>query len=292
VPTFVKFWGTRGSIPTPGHKTRRYGGNTSCVEVRIDDTLFICDGGTGLRELGVNLLTRTDRVTAHLFFSHTHWDHIQGFPFFVPAYAPTSKLHVYDVSRHDDRIQRLLLGQMQSEYFPVSFGDLGATIQFSNLDKGEKKIDGVLVGHLEQTHPGRSFAFSFIKNGVKVVYATDSELDLIILNRAETDKDPYLLRKLPQDLVDFVKDADLLVADGQYFDDEYPKKVGWGHARASTAVDLAVQAGVKQLAIYHHDPMHADELIDEAIVSCRARADRFKSNLVVLGAREGLELKM
>jgi phosphoribosyl 1,2-cyclic phosphodiesterase len=289
---FVKFWGTRGSIPTPGHKTRRYGGNTSCVEVRIDDTLFVCDGGTGLRELGVDLMSRTDHVTAHLFFSHTHWDHIQGFPFFVPAYTQSSTLHVYDVSRNDDRIRRLLLGQMKSEYFPVSFGDLGATIQFANLDTGEKTIDGTLVGHLEQTHPGRSFAFSFIKNGRKIVYATDSEIDQLVANAEESDKNPDALRKLPEELIRFVADADLLIADGQYTDQEYPKKVGWGHARATTTVDLAVQAGVKQLAVYHHDPMHADELIDDAIETCRQRVARFGSNVVVLGAREGLELKI
>jgi phosphoribosyl 1,2-cyclic phosphodiesterase len=291
VAAFVKFWGTRGSIPTPGHKTRRYGGNTSCVEVRIDDTVFICDGGTGLRELGVDLAARTDQVTAHLLFSHTHWDHIQGFPFFIPAYSPTSKLHVYEVRRNDNRVQRLLLGQMQSEYFPVSFENLGATIAFNDLAGGEKTIDGTLVGHLEQTHPGTSFAYSFSKAGVRIVYATDSELDLQIENAEQAIRDPQALRRLPQHIVRFVAEADLLVADGQYSDAEYPKKVGWGHARATTVVDLAIQAHVKQLAIYHHDPMHGDEFIDETIEACRERVARAGSNLVVFGAREGLELK-
>ena len=290
--TFVKFWGTRGSIPTPGHKTRRYGGNTSCVEVRIDDTLFVCDGGTGLRELGVDLQNRTDRVTAHLFFSHTHWDHIQGFPFFTPAYAPTSELHVYDVKKNDQRVQRLLLGQMQSEYFPVSFGDLGAHITFCDLDTGEKTIDGTLVSHIEQTHPGRSFAYSFTKGGCKISYATDSELDLVITNAAEAAKDPFVLRKLPEPLVRFAKESDLLIADGQYTDEEYPKKKGWGHARATTAVDLAIQAGAKQLAIYHHDPMHPDEFLDDVVDGCRKRVALLGSRLVVFGAREGVELKL
>lgn len=291
MPTFVKFWGTRGSIPTPGHKTRRYGGNTSCVEVRIDDRLFVCDGGTGLRELGVDLSTRTDRIEAHLFFSHTHWDHIQGFPFFVPAYSPTSKLHVYDVKANDDRVQRLLLGQMQSEYFPVTFDNLGSTIRFSHLD-GDTSIDGVIVGHHEQTHPGRSFAYSFSKNDRKVVYATDSELDLTIENRAESDRDPAVLRRLPKSIVAFAAGADLLIADGQYTDAEYPKKIGWGHARATTVVDLALQAGVKQLALYHHDPMHSDDFIEDVVTACRDRAAAAGSNLVVFGAREGLELKL
>jgi phosphoribosyl 1,2-cyclic phosphodiesterase len=260
--------------------------------VRIDDTLLVCDGGTGLRELGVELGSRTDRVEAHLFFSHTHWDHIQGFPFFTPAYSAKSKLYVYDVKKEDHRIQRLLLGQMQSEYFPVGFGDLGATIQFADLASGAKTIDGILVGHLEQTHPGTSFAYSFSKAGTKVVYATDSELDLRVINADEARRDPDAPRRLPEDIVQFAAGADLLVADGQYTDDEYPAKVGWGHARASTAVDLAIQAKVKQLAIFHHDPMHSDDFLDRTIEACRTRAARAGAGLVVFGAREGVELKL
>src|ERR1041384_8168464 len=113
MPTFVKFWGTRGSIPTPGPKTRRYGGNTSCVEIRMGDALFLCDGGTGLREFGVDWLSRgRGELHAHMFFSHMHWDHIQGFPFFTPAYMPGSRLNVYEVAPDDTRVERLLRGQM------------------------------------------------------------------------------------------------------------------------------------------------------------------------------------
>jgi phosphoribosyl 1,2-cyclic phosphodiesterase len=143
VASFVRFWGTRGSIPTPGHRTRVYGGNTSCVEVRVDDTLFVCDGGTGMRELGDSLVRRSNGpLQAHLLFSHTHWDHIQGFPFFLPAYKPSTTLHIYDVERDDDRIHRLLLGQMRSEYFPVTFSDLGSKIVSSDLHGGNKVIEG------------------------------------------------------------------------------------------------------------------------------------------------------
>src|SRR4029079_8027340 len=166
------------------------------------------------------------------------------------------------------------------------------TIRFSHLIDGEKSIDGVVVGHFEQVHPGRSFAYSFTKNGCKVVYATDSEIDQQIQNRDEADRDLNVQRTLPQNIVSLAAGADLLIADGQYTDEEYPKKIGWGHARATTVVDLAVQARVKQLAIYHHDPMHADEVVDDTIATCRNRAAGFASNVVVLGAREGLELKM
>jgi len=289
----VRFWGTRGSIPTPGHKTRTYGGNTSCVELRIDDSLFVCDGGTGLRELGLDLGQRGQtELEVHMFFSHTHWDHIQGFPFFLPAYAKQNSLYVYDVGKDNDRVHRLLKGQMQSDYFPVNFSELGSKIHSSYLDAHGGVIDGVRVRAFEQTHPGKSYAYSFQKNGTKIVYATDNELDLTLSNREETLKNLHVSRRLPEDLVRFVADADLLIVDGQYTDDEYALKHGWGHARAKTAVDLAVQGKVKQCAIFHHDPMHADELIDGIIDECRARASDFGSNVVLFGAREGLELKL
>ena len=271
--TFVRFWGTRGSIPTPGKETRRYGGNTSCYEVRIDDTLFICDGGTGLRDLGMELLQRyAGPVEAHMFFSHTHWDHIQGFPFFSPAYVQNSRLYVYDVEPEDRRIHRLLHGQMRAEYFPVDFTDLGAAIVSRDLHSGEI-IEGVQVRFTEQVHPGRSFGFSFLKGGCKVVYGTDNELDQLLLNRDQSLRDRDAVRRLPDALVEFVADADLLIADGQYSDDEYLQKAGWGHPRANTAVDLAVQARVKQLAITHHDPMHSDTLVERLVSDARRRAE-------------------
>jgi phosphoribosyl 1,2-cyclic phosphodiesterase len=289
---FVRFWGTRGSIPTPGQRTRRFGGNTSCVEIRFDDTLFICDGGTGLRELGLDLVRRNQGpVVAHMLFSHMHWDHIQGFPFFVPAYAKDSALHVYEVSSGDDRVRRLLHGQMRSEYFPVTFADLDARIQSGDLGGGEREICGVTVRCIEQTHPGRSFAYSFEKDGTKIVYATDNELDLTIENRQQADADSHVLRRLPEAFVRFVAGADLLISDGQYLDTEYPKKVGWGHARSSTVVDLAVQAKVHQCAIFHHDPMHTDDDVELKIASARERVIAHASETVVFGAREGLELK-
>jgi len=293
MPAFVRFWGTRGSIPTPGQGTRRYGGNTSCVEIRFGDTLFICDGGTGLRELGLALLERnSEGIEAHMFFSHMHWDHIQGFPFFVPAYASKNHLHVYEVDKSETRVQRLLHGQMRSEYFPVTFADLGAEISAGFFDNGAIEVDGVTIRCLEQTHPGKSYAYSFEKEGTKVVYATDSELDLLLSNRDECAEDLAALRRLPPELVRFAADADLLIADAQYTDAEYPTRVGWGHARANTVVDFAVQARVRKCALFHHDPMHIDEAVDEKVAEGRERATRAAGSLTVFGAREGLELKL
>lgn len=290
-PTFIRFWGTRGSIPTPGHKTRRYGGNTSCVEIRNGDTELVCDGGTGLRELGLDLVQRgRPRLSVHLFFSHMHWDHIQGFPFFVPAYAPDSEITVYDPG--GGRVEELLHGQMRSEYFPVNFNDLGAEIRTRHFEARGARVDAFDVRCLEQAHPGRSFGYAFELGGKKIVYATDSELDRLLANRDESERDPEELRRLPAELVAFVAGADLLIADGQYTDAEYPKKVGWGHARANTVADLAHQAGVKQCAIFHHDPLHSDELVDQKIAVAKLRLEARGSSTLLFGAREGLELKL
>lgn len=290
---FVRFWGVRGSIPTPGHRTSRYGGNTPCVEVRVNDSRFVCDGGTGIRGLGSQLLKEPAGASSlHMLFSHAHWDHIQGFPFFAPAYVPTNKMTVYGAREGDTRMYRLLNGQMQSDYFPVQFRDLGASIQPGHLGNGTRVIDDVEVSALPVNHPGGCFAFSFTYEGRKVVYATDHELDLMLENQTRVASDRRILRRPPAELVAFCRDADLLICDGQYTEDEYPGHVGWGHSRATTATDLAVLAGVRQLAIFHHDPMQSDDDVDVKVDHCRERVEDLHASTRIFVAREGVELKL
>ena len=289
----VRFWGIRGSIATPGASTRRYGGNTSCIEIDCNGTLFVCDAGTGARELGLDLADRKNGpLKLHVLFSHAHWDHIQGFPFFQPVYMPDSSLYIYLVNDAHINYFDLLSGQMESPYFPVEFSDLSCRIEARSLHPGDNRIDGVTLRYCEQPHPSKSFAYRFESNGHSVVYATDSELDLVLLNKDEAEADLSVPRKIPPHLVDFARGADLLIADGQYTDAEYPAKRGWGHARATTTVDFAVQAGVKQLAIHHHDPMQNDNAIDEKIRRCAERARKLGSAVDVVGAREGLTIKV
>jgi phosphoribosyl 1,2-cyclic phosphodiesterase len=338
----VEYWGTRGSIPTPGLATQRYGGNSSCVALRFGRSLFICDGGTGIRALGQEL-TRLGGppVRAHLFFSHSHWDHIQGFPFFTPAYDPRARITVYGNHAGPGCMYDLLSGQMQAEYFPVSFRDLGAQITGGALAEPEGSIadpddpasvalrerlgappelalgraaaasigmgrvpsaplredgviiDGVRVRVFRGRHPGGSVAYRFESGGVSVVYCTDNELDAVLLNRAESLSDPARMRRAPLDFVDFVAGADLLIGDAQYTDQEYPKKVGWGHSRANTVVDLSVQAEVQRVALYHHDPLQTDAMVDWKVDGARARALRHgESRLEVSGARERVQIKL
>jgi phosphoribosyl 1,2-cyclic phosphodiesterase len=291
---FVKFWGTRGSCPAPGPQSRKYGGNTSCVEIHAESALLICDGGTGLRELGLDLMKRKkgEPIRGHFLFSHTHWDHIQGFPFFVPAYDPRNEFLVYGTSRGDKRTFDLLSGQMRSEYFPVEFSELRARIAPADLGDGHADVEGFSVRCVEVKHPGRSFAFSLEREGKKVVYATDNELDQVLTDPEQPSLDPNARRAFPEPLVEFARGAELLIGDGQYTDEEYPTHVGWGHSRATTLVDLAVAAECRQLAVFHHDPMQSDKDVDRKIELCRERATRHGSKVVVFGAREGLELRI
>jgi phosphoribosyl 1,2-cyclic phosphodiesterase len=290
---FVRFWGVRGSIPTPGPRTRRHGGNTSCVEVRAGDTLLVFDAGTGLRELGVHLGRNTDSaLTVHLFLSHPHWDHIQGFPFFGPAYLPSTTIYVY-VPRGDDKHYQLLSGQMSNAYFPVRFSDLGARI-IPRAFKGRSiEVGDAVVRYFTQKHPGGSLGFRVEYAEKSVVFSTDHELDQLLVDKKSVSLDPDALRELPAEVLEPVRGADLLVADAQYTDEEYEARVGWGHPRANTVVDLAVQAGVRRLALTHHDPMHSDREVDVLVSEGELRARRHGAEeLDVFAAREGVTLKV
>jgi phosphoribosyl 1,2-cyclic phosphodiesterase len=181
---------------------------------------------------------------------------------------------------------------MNTSYFPVQFKDLGARIELRAMPEDGYRIDDVEVRPFLLEHPGTSFGFAFQRGATRVVYATDNEIDRILPDAARIEQDPAAPRPIPDALVRFVQGADLLIGDGQYTDEEYPAKRGWGHSRVSTLVDLAIQAGVKQLAVYHHDPMHSDEDIEAVIATCRDRATRQGSSLSIFGAREGFEVKL
>ncbi|MDP1915722.1 MAG: MBL fold metallo-hydrolase [Myxococcales bacterium] len=289
---YVRFWGVRGSIPTPGPRTRRYGGNTSCIEMRSDTTVLIFDAGTGLRELGVSLMRNPPRdgLDLHLFLSHPHWDHIQGFPFFGPAYLKNTTITVYGGETNEN--YQLLSGQMSNAYFPVAFKDLSARIVPKAFTNEEVQVGDFVVKRFEQRHPGGSSGFRVEHSGRVAVYATDSELDLLLTDPKAPEKTPRTLRRLPTSLVTAVKNADLLIADAQYTDEEYPQKVGWGHPRTNTVVDLAIQGGVKHLALTHHDPMHSDRDVDAKVLTATERAAAIGAELEVFGAREGVTLRL
>ncbi len=288
----VKFWGTRGSIPTPASWTRVYGGNTCCVEVRFGNTIFVCDAGSGIRELGKDLLMRRPAPRElHLLLTHGHWDHIQGFPFFAPVYMPGMKIRVYGRQAGDDSPYRLLSGQMSSSYFPVSFHDLGGSVVADHLDGGKKNIHGVLVRAFALNHPGGCAGYCLSKGGRKIVYMTDNELEIQPGDIFPDLDDSGPLRHAPKDLVEVARGADLLIADAQYDEQGYATRKKWGHSCCFSVTDLAIRARVKHLALFHHDPEDTDRGIDEKVLACRRRAIRHGARLVICGAREGVEMK-
>ena len=292
----VTFWGVRGSIAKPGTDTRRYGGNTACVEIKAGDIPFIVDAGTGIDALGQALCKNADGpISIHLFLSHAHWDHIQGFPFFAPAYLPDTEIVVHGPEESNKEYVGLLSGQMTSHYFPVDFSQLNAKISSGSIPENGARILDVQVQYLKQIHPGGSYAYSFEAFGKKVVYATDTEVDAVFKGERcafDVNADPDSLRPIPEEFVHFAMGADLFIVDSQYFDDEYETRVGWGHSRATTVVDWAIKSGVKRLALFHHDPQHDDDLVDEKVFICQERAKNLGSQMGVFGARENLTLRI
>jgi len=283
----VRFWGTRGSLPKPGPSTLRYGGNTSCVEVTASDgTLVVLDAGTGLHGLGQELLASGRASRGSILISHSHWDHIQGFPFFVPLFIPGTEWDIYAPRGVGHDVAATLAGQMQYRYFPVNLEQLGATIRYHDLVEGEFAIGSIHVKAHYMNHPAVALGYRLEVGGASVVYATDHEPN----STAPNDTPPALgaidgtIHSQDADHARFLAGADLLIHDSQYTEEEYPKKVGWGHSPVERSVDYALMAGVKRLALYHHDPLRTDEQVAELVARCQARAG---GALEVFGAAEG-----
>ncbi|HUU39942.1 MAG TPA: MBL fold metallo-hydrolase [Desulfatiglandales bacterium] len=289
----VTFWGTRGSISTPGRITEKYGGNTPCVTIRYKDICIILDAGTGIRNLGVELLEEfkniENHLTLHLFLSHTHWDHIQGFPFFQPAYHENTKIIIYGSPNKERFLASILKHQMDSEYFPVGMSAFLADINIQEMSEEAINLgEGVIDWQEQHYHPGGSVRYRFRVNGKKIVYATDVELNRMFRpseNNAEN-------KDLAQDYLDFICNADLLIADGQYTEKEYENKAGWGHSSIGLLLDIACKAQVKQLAVFHHDPQHSDTFLDELWISNRPGYNHSCKDMDFFWAREGMTLEI
>ena len=283
----VRFWGTRGSIAAPGAKTITYGGNTSCVEVRAaDGTVIVLDCGTGARELGLHL-TRTmpHPLRLHLFVGHTHWDHIQGFPFFVPAFLPGSELNIYAPIGFQRSLEEAMAGQMEYSYFPVKLRELRSRIHFTELDEGFFRVGDVLVETQYLNHTAPTIAYRMTSGGATVAYVADHEPFWSPTGR---------ISQHPGDErhIAFLRGADLVIHDAQYTEEEYRGKIGWGHSSLEYAVDVSLAADVRRLVLFHHDPIHDDAMVERMESMARARAGARGPGLDVIAAREGLELQV
>jgi len=292
----IRFWGTRGSLAKPGPATVRYGGNTSCVEVTArDGTLIVLDCGTGAHELGQHLAaSREPPICGHLLITHTHWDHIQGFPFFTPLFVPGNEWDVYAPQGVGQRLEDTLAGQMEYSYFPVGLRQLGATIRYHELVEGAFDVGEVRVTARYMNHPGLAMGYRLEAGGVALVYATDHEPHSPhqpdAPGRAGAPAPP--VHREDREHIEFLAGADLVIHDAQYELLEYPTKRTWGHSPAELAVDWALAGGVKRLALFHHDPLRSDEAVDRIVESCRRRAAASGRGLDVFGAAEGQVIEL
>ena len=290
----VRFWGTRGSIPTPGRATEKYGGNTCCLELRCGDMPIVLDAGSGIRELGETWSAEFagEPIRASLLFTHLHWDHIQGFPFFSPAYQAGNVLVCYGEDRPSGGIRELLSGQMQGDYFPVPISAMHSQLEFRTTTE-EFAVGDLTVRTCRLPHPGGSLAYRVASDQSVFVFATDCELDQAARNTADVQSDPNAPRDYTPELLGFFRGADLLVIDCQFLDDEYRQRYGWGHNSIATVVDLCAQVHPHMVGLFHHDPHHGDDVVAAMVGDVARRLEnRGVRDMLVFAAREGVTMEV
>jgi phosphoribosyl 1,2-cyclic phosphodiesterase len=287
----VTVWGARGSIPTPGPQTARYGGNTPCVAVTEHDAkgerLVVLDAGTGIRLLGRHLVEAANGpLTVDLLMTHTHWDHIQGLPFFAPVFGKGNAVRIWGAQQGDVPLEGILRDQMKPVVFPVPLDQVAAELRVEHVTPGAFEIDGFAVRATRLRHPGTTLGYRLtpIRGGASMAYITDNELG----PGGDYDVGPTWRR----DLVEFLAGVDVMIHDATYNGAEIEHHRGWGHSSHTESVELAVEAGVARLVLFHHRPEHDDAGMDTMVAEARALARDMGSGIEVLAATEGLELTL
>lgn len=290
----ARFWGTRGSIATPGKGTTHFGGNTSCIELITDaGQHLILDCGTGARLLGNYMMSKASGpITGAILLTHTHWDHIQGFPFFAPLFVPGNHFAVYGPEGCHTSLRDVLSGQMDYHYFPVELNHLAAQIQYADLSEGAHDIAGVTVRAQAMNHPSPTLGYRVEGDGVSVLYLGDHEpySEKVWRDGAEPGRIDSINHDGDRDHAEYMKNADLLIHEAQYTPEEYPAKRNWGHSTFEYVIQLAVAAGVRRVILTHHDPSHDDTFMFGIENRARQYARELGSNMEVSCAFEGCEV--
>jgi phosphoribosyl 1,2-cyclic phosphodiesterase len=295
-PTRIKFWGTRGSISVPGPGTLRYGGNTTCVEVRADGEIIVLDAGSGIRSLGIALEKEFNAqpIKLSLLITHAHWDHIQGLPFFAPAYEKKNEICVRGYDGVDTSFDKIMAEPMKSPFFPIAMRELSARIDIKKLKEMEFFAGKVKVRARFVNHPGVCAGYRLFTSAGSIAFLPDHEPYGFLHSARANDMSPEEAKKTAEqeriDLVKFLHGSDLLILDAQYTDAEYELHVGWGHGSISSAVSLALDAKVRRLLLFHHDPSHDDTKVDAMIEDARRLIRDSGKELEVDAAREGEEI--
>jgi phosphoribosyl 1,2-cyclic phosphodiesterase/CheY-like chemotaxis protein len=292
----LKFWGVRGSIPTPGPSTVQYGGNTTCVEIRADGQLIVLDAGTGLRLLGLELAAEFDTqpVAVTLLLTHTHWDHIQGLPFFQPVYKPQNELNIFGYEGARTGLEDVLSSQMESPVFPIGLRELPANIRIHELKEFVFNIGTVRVEACRANHPGVCVGYRLFTSAGSIAFFPDNEPRSRESFQPSTPgaAEPAGVAGLDPRIIEFLRGTDVLVMDAQYDCDEYKLHRGWGHGCVDDVVALAVQAEVKRLFLFHHDPRHDDAKVSEMVAHARQIVAALGGTLAIEAAREGLSVEL
>lgn len=295
-PTLIRFWGVRGSIPSPGKETYGYGGNTSCVEVRVGGQIIILDAGSGIRRLGQSLMKEIGEngLSVTMLISHTHWDHIQGFPFFVPAYHPNVNIRILGYEGAVHGLRGALFEQMQTAFFPVSLNQMATHLTFEEMEDMQFDLGAsVKVRTTFANHPGICLGYRLSGPHGDIVYLPDHEAyERCEVERQKAEKDSSsaglaYARIQDEKIVEFLRGAEVVIADSQYDAIEYLTRRGWGHTCADDTVKLAARAGAKRVYLFRHDPDHDDVKIDQMVESARQAAAAEGSSIEVAAAREG-----
>jgi len=285
---YVRFWGTRGSLPTPGRHTLRFGGNTSCVEVRTADTLVIIDCGSGLHNLGRALVQSGESaLKGHILITHTHWDHIQGIPFFAPFFRPGNEWDIYAPKGLGQSLHDTLAGQMQYVYFPVRLDQMGAKIRYHELVEGDFHVGDVKVRTQYLNHTALTLGYRLEADGAVLVYSTDHEP---FSRHLASGKGP--IHGQDRRHCEFLVGADLVIHDAQYTLSEYADKVGWGHSTVDYAVAMCREAKTARVALTHHDPARTDDAIEEILGGIRSEEANAAAKLDIFAAAEGQSLEL
>ena len=283
----LRFWGTRGSIPTPGPGTTRYGGNTACLSISGAGRLVILDAGSGLRPLGHDLMARRNGpLQADILISHTHWDHIQGLPFFKPLSAPGNEFCIFGAAQNGVALEEILRHQMDPMVFPVPLTALAAKVQVTEVVPGEFSLTDFRVSAYRLRHPGTTLGYRLTPRtpGRSIAYVTDNEL-------GEGGDYPVGPDWRPG-LANFLRGTDTLIHDAMYSEQIVQARRGWGHSTPREAVEIAGEAGCRRLVLFHHEPEHDDAAIDRLLEDTREFAHRTVPALEVDAAAEGLELPL
>jgi len=297
----VKFWGVRGSIPTPGPTTVKYGGNTTCMQLlgdneeTINGESLIIDAGTGIRELGLEMLKLPKPLKINLFITHTHMDHINGFPFFIPAFIPGTVINIYGPLHYEKRLEEIFAGQMDYSYFPISTAQLAAELNFHELKEGEFELGSLKVKTHYMNHPVLTLGYRVSDSNKSFIYTGDHEPYYDIISdigdsgsiEDGTDDVKAIVEAQNARLIEFFSGTDILVCDAAYTPEEYLTHKGWGHSSTDHVIDWAIKAQVKKLVLFHHEPMHTDEKLEEMEAYAKQRTlNKGATSLRIITARE------